>query len=64
MPTLDVAIHHAKAQAKRTGKTQFILRSDGESKEYFFAHKEALGEQPGIVGKVSATLVPIYTRLP
>ncbi len=64
MPTLDIAIWNAKAEAKRSGKEQFVFLGYGEEEAYFFGHKDSLGDHLQIVGKVSATEVPVYTRLP
>ncbi len=64
MPTLDRTIYHAKAAAKRTGKVQFVFRSYGGKEEYLFGQAESLSDHPRIVGQVSATEVPIYTRVP
>ena len=63
MPTLDTAIHYAKQAAKRTGKEQFVFHGYGDEEEYFFGREDSLRDHPRIVGTVSATEVPIFTRV-
>ena len=62
--TLDVAIANAKAEAKRTGKEQFVLQSWAGTDGYVSCDKVELTQEPLIVGTVSATEVPMFTRLP